>query len=105
MKKEREKEVLSGLEITIKKFVVLLDCSFLPEEVKEALISLLPQMNIVQIDRLSNILESQYLNKETEGIDREYKDKIGKLVDKFREKSEKNIDGLMNNLAQLSQVL
>jgi hypothetical protein len=78
MQKENQEE----LEIKAKKLAYLLYHSTLPEDVRHAWFSLIPQMTMEQVDRLLNILEAKYLDEATIDIDEELKDKLKKLLEK-----------------------
>lgn len=70
------------LEIKAKKLAYLLYHSALPEDVRHAWFSLIPQMTMAQVERLSAILEAKYLDEATEDIDEELKGKLKKLLEK-----------------------
>ncbi len=79
------------IEAQIKKFAVLLDNSNIPDDIKRSLISIMPDLALEQIDKLSMILETRFLDEETKDIDEKFKKELNDLVDEF-EKEEKDLD-------------
>ncbi len=76
-------ELKKELELFGRKLAVLLHDSNLPDEVKEAIIDLLPDLSLEQIDRLFLILETAYENQETKGIDQKYRKIIKYIAKEF----------------------
>lgn len=74
----------------------------LPEKTKEELTSLVPQMNIEQIERLSNILEAKFLNEQTKQIDKKCQQKIEKLYNDYQNK-QKELD--IKFLNQVNEII
>jgi hypothetical protein len=86
------------------KIAVLLDKSTLPNDVKEAWIQLISEMKIEQLDRFLNILEREYLDRETGYIDERYQETIKEVMNKYFFNYEKNKRNLLSNLQQLEKV-
>jgi ABC-type phosphate/phosphonate transport system substrate-binding protein len=87
------------------KLGALIADSTMPDDVKEALVALLPEMSLEEIERLENILEAKYLDEQTRSIDAEYKEKIASLVEAFKkeeaEAESKELDALKHLEAML----
>jgi len=80
---------LQEVQLQIKKLILLLRESGMPDKVQDSWIKILSKMSMQQIDRFIDILESKFLNKVTGKIDEEYKEKIEKVLLEFKEKKEK----------------
>lgn len=78
--KEIDEELATKIELNARKLASFIYHSTMPDEVKDAWISVLPEMSFGQIDKLLSILEAKYLDEKTKHIDAEYKEKIEKLV-------------------------
>ena len=75
-------EEKNELEVKAKKLAYLLYHSNLPEDVKHAWFSLVPQMTMEQVERLLGILEAKYLDEATQEVNEELKEKLRKLLEK-----------------------
>lgn len=58
------------------------------DEVKETFLDILPHLELEQLERLTNILESKYLAQETESIDQEFKAELEKIKSDYEERAE-----------------
>lgn len=96
-----KQQILQDLELPIKKLAALIYDSKMPEDIKEALIGVLPKMSLEQMDRLLAILEAKYLDEKTRHIDAEFKEKIKAIAEKFKEQDAKNEKVLLEQISQL----
>ena len=80
-------DLLKVAQLNAQKLALLLYISTIPDEVKESIIALLPEMTIEQINEFLNILESRYLDDQTKDIDEEYQEKLKELVLDFEKKT------------------
>lgn len=74
-------------------------------DVKESLLTLLPQMTPEQIDRLSDLLLSEFLNNQTRGIDDKFKRELEKIKIQADKEEEKIIASANEDLGKLEQKL
>ena len=92
-------------QFNAQKFALLLYSSALPEEIKESIIALVPEMTVAQINSLLNILESRYLDEQTKDIDSDYEEKLKVIFEQF-EKTEESLDSeLAQKIADLNKSL
>jgi|SRR3989344_2534505 len=80
LNQEIDKDLVAKLEFNAKKLAAFIYHSTMPDDIKDAWISVLPEMSFDQIDKLLSVLEAKYLDEKTKHIDAEYKEKIEKLV-------------------------
>jgi hypothetical protein len=76
-------------EIRGRKLGLLLAASTLAEEVKDELASLVEEMTTDQVDRLTTVLEAEFLDQQTEEIDQKFQAKLEDLVKKYSAEDEK----------------
>ena len=90
-----EQTILQNIEVQAKKLGILLHDSTIPQEIKQAWLSLLPSMSINQIDKFLNILEAKYLDEQTKGIDKKFKSELAAIVKKFQKQENKSKQELL----------
>jgi hypothetical protein len=76
-------------EIRGRKLGLLLAASTLADEAKDELASLVEKMTPDQIDRLTVVLETKFLDQQTEEIDQKFQAKLEDLVKKYSAEDEK----------------
>lgn len=77
----------------------------LSDEVKESLISILPQMTPEQLDRLISILESTYLNAKTAGIDQDFQIALKKIQNGYEKEANSANKNALDDLKKLEKDL
>lgn len=77
-----------------KKLGLLISASTMTDEMKQALLDILPAMTPEQIDNLINILEAKYLDEQTGGLN----DKLAKDLDKIMNDSNTALDKIDGEL-------
>ena len=102
MEKKEIDEITKDLELHAKKLAILLHNSTMPDDVKLAWISLLPEMSAEQIGRLLNILEAKYLDEQTRDIDEKYKKELEEIVKGFENEKDENHKKLIERINQLA---
>ena len=100
---ENDEELAANLEFAARKLATLIHHSTMPEDVKDAWISVLPEMSFEQIEKLLSILEAKYLDEKTKHIDAEYKEKIEKLVSEFDQKKLQEDEEFIEVLKRLGE--
>ncbi|PIZ82020.1 MAG: hypothetical protein COY02_00790, partial [Parcubacteria group bacterium CG_4_10_14_0_2_um_filter_41_6] len=70
-----------------KKLAFLIASLNVDNETKEAIMALLPGMSLEQIERFLDILESKYLQQETQGIDEDFKKELERVGDEHKKAS------------------
>jgi len=79
------------------------------DEVKESLVALVPNMSAEQLDKLSELFMSDFLNQETADLDEKFKKEIEKLKtqnakdhEKLQAKAGEELEKLEQKLKELS---
>ena len=90
-----------------KKLAFLIHSLKCQERIKNAWLSLIPKLSIEQIKRLIDSLENEYLNEQTEEIDKFFKNELQKMEDEFEKKQEdidnnaiKKVEDLINKVSK-----
>lgn len=83
-----------------RKIVLLLKASDLPEDVQSAIIELIPEMTLEQIDELIRLLSLNVLRGEG---DEELKNKLKEIKEKYEGKKNKLADAVLKDLDQLEK--
>lgn len=63
----------------------LINALNVPQEQKQAWLTLLPEMSLEQIERLADILENQYLQQQTKAIDKDLEKDLSKIKDEHNQ--------------------
>ncbi len=100
-----KKELQELLKNRVKKLVFLIEESVMPDEIKVSWVKLLPEMSIEQIDKFFDVLEAEYINKETKEIDEKFKLEFLKVAEEMKLKKEKIDQKFENELLKLSNQL
>lgn len=79
-------ELVQDAEKEGRKLGLLIASLPISDENKEALLNLLPHFTPEQLFRFSAVLESAYLNKKTEGVDKELEQIISQIQDEYQNK-------------------
>lgn len=77
----------------------------LPDEARESLITVLPEMSAEQIDRLISILEAAYLNQKTGNLDQDLSKKLAAIETGFEKDMQKADKDAIKELDQLEKDL
>ena len=104
MTKEKPNPI-NKLKIYSKKLGILLYSSSLQKELKEAFIDLIPSMSLEQIEKLINILESQYLSHQTKHIDSKFQSQVEQIVQNYRIDTHTKNQDCLKDVTALSQSL
>ena len=100
-KKLTEQELIAIAEAKGKKLAFLLASSSLSEKIKENLVFMIEKMTLEQLEELIGILEVGYVNSATSNIDKEFKGKLEKMVEKYKNEDIKyteSIQKLLNDI-------
>ncbi len=100
-----KKELQELLKNRAKKLVFLIEESSLPDEIKVSWVKLLPEMSIEQIDKFFDIFEAAYLNKETKGIDEQFKQELIRIKTEIETKEKEIDEKFENELSKLTNEL
>ncbi len=88
-KKDTIEEITGTANAYVSRLGFLIAALAVEDEVKESLLSLLPEMTPEQIERLSDILESAYLGEQTVSADNELKSELERIkIEYLSNKSE-----------------
>ncbi len=74
-------------------------------DVKESLVVLLPQMSVEQIDKLSDLFMSDFLNQETIDLDQKFAKELEKIKSQQVKDQDKLITSTNNELQELEKKL
>ncbi|PIY96279.1 MAG: hypothetical protein COY66_04550 [Candidatus Kerfeldbacteria bacterium CG_4_10_14_0_8_um_filter_42_10] len=96
-----ETEIKEEAKALGRKIVLLLQASDLPEDVQLAIIELLPEMTLDQIDELVNLL-SQNVARQGQG-EEELKNKLAAIKQKYDAKKSQLADSVMKDLDSLEK--
>ncbi len=99
-----DQDISQIMDLRAKKLGVLLATSTMPDEVKEAWVALLPELSLSQLDRLTNILEAEYLNNGTAPIDEFYSTKWKEAKEEYFEAIEKIEDDAREKVAKFQNI-
>lgn len=77
----------------------------LPNEARESLLTVLPEMSVEQIDRLVSILEAAYLNQKTGNLDQDLSAKLAAAQTGFDKDMQKADKDALKELSQLEKDL
>ncbi|MFA5061979.1 MAG: hypothetical protein WC526_02450 [Patescibacteria group bacterium] len=77
----------------------------LPNEARESLLTVLPEMSEEQIDRLMVILEAAYLNQKTGNLDQDLSAKLTTIEAGFNKDMQKADKDALKELSQLEKDL
>jgi hypothetical protein len=86
-----------------KKLGFLIGNSALSNNIKQELIELLSKMNVEQIDRLIRIFEAKFINDQTGKIDNEFKVKIEKMINGFKDKERRKKEDLISSIEKFNK--
>lgn len=100
---ENDEELAANMKFAARKLATLIYHSTMPDDVKDAWISVLPEMSFGQIDKLLSILEAKYLDEKTKHIDAEYKEKIEKLVSELDQEKLQEDEKFIEALKRLGE--
>ena len=98
-------EMLRVVDFNAHKLALLLYCSALPDDVKEAIVTLLPEMSIEQINEFLNVLEARYLDEQTNAVDSEYQEKLQVMMDSLQKKAKENEDQLADQIEMITKAI
>lgn len=99
-----EEQLSEIVDFRARKLGVFLLGSSLPDDVKEAWITLLPEMTLEQVDRLTDILEAEYLSNATAEIDDYFKKRWEGYLKEFAAESIKHETEFSNKTDALEKV-
>ena len=84
-----------------RKLGFLLAVSTLPEEVKDELVVLIPDMTEEQQDRLLDAFEAKYLDEQTADAEKKLQDEIQALIKKYQAEEEARAKSLAAAIGQI----
>lgn len=83
------------------RLVFLLKSLKIPEEQKQAWMTLLPEMSFEEINQLIEALEEQYVQQQTKNLDEEYKADLEAIKQKTDEKKKQIDQDTINQIDKL----
>lgn len=100
-----EEDIKNLLRAKGQKLGLLLAGSNLPDDVKEAIVTIVPELSLQQIDDLLNALEGQYLLQKSGGAtaQEEFQKKLAVLLLASEEKQEANAQDTLAKLDALGK--
>lgn len=69
-----------------RKLGFLIGASTLPDDVKQAWLTILPELSLEQIGRLIDILEAKYLDEQTQDVNQKLEQELKQIQSKYQEK-------------------
>jgi hypothetical protein len=79
----------------------LLAVSTLPEDIKDGLAGVIPQMSPEQQERLLEVFEAKYLDEKTSFIEDSLKDQLQEVVKKYQAEDERATNDLIAAIRQI----
>lgn len=86
-----QKELEELAKATGQRLAFLLFNTNIDAEQKEDWLALLPEMSLAQLERLVDILEAKYIDKQTKNIDEDFKKDLTAIKDEY-DKKEADLD-------------
>lgn len=102
---ETDQDIIDSIRLNARKLAALLENSTLPEEIKEAWVTLLPMLSARQIDMFLRTLEARYLDEQTREIDTRYREKLQALVKTFEEEKRQEDAKMVEQLKKVDSLV
>lgn len=96
-------EISEAVEFHSRKLGFFLVALNISEEKREAWLRLLPEMSLKQLERLTKILEEQYLQEKTRDIDKAFEDSLNAVKEAYGNKMTEENKETIQKIEEISK--